>query len=115
MVVVADCRREVLQLLTTGALRVDEALELLAPAPAADSVELLLVQASGRHELLRVVLPRRFVEAAGAAGLRLRLGVGEPPLAITWADLLRQLLERGQAEVVDQRAGVVARLSRGST
>lgn len=106
----SDERVEVLRLLTVGALRVNEALDLLGQAPGADDLELRVQQISSGQKLLSVSVSRVFVEAAGAAGLHLRLRAGAPPLAIAWRDLAKQLAAGGRAEVVDEGAGVVARL-----
>lgn len=103
-------RDEVLRLLAAGVLRVDEAAELLDRASTASTVELEVRRATDSATLLRAILPTAFVDAAAAAGLRLVLRVGEPPLAIAWRELVEQLEQRAWVEVRDEVAGVVARL-----
>lgn len=106
----SDQRGEVLRLVAAGALRPDEALALLDLPPAARTVELDVRQTNEGRAVLRVVLPYQLVEAAAAAGLRVGLRVGDPPLAVTWQELAAQFRAQGSAEAVDQQAGVVVRL-----
>ncbi|MBI2322304.1 MAG: hypothetical protein HYU88_09535 [Chloroflexi bacterium] len=108
----SDQQREILRLVAAGALRPEEGLALLDLRPSAGTVELRVGRQAEARDILRVGLPQELVEATAAAGLHLCLRAGEPPLAISWAELVAQLHDRGRAEVVDARAGIVARLRR---